>query len=528
MPSFTRIAVAVLSAAALGLAGCSARRPSPALVAELDRAQTLLEAGCYRCLEEALDTYVRASAAPRAPAPLKVNAFRTAILLLARSRELGLPEARPLERARALAAALPPPRANAPGLLALPAEAYFAAFDLMTGEVTSYSPDEREARSRDRSALLPRDGTPAAARTALTPAIDTDIVADYLALAVDCDDARARRELKADAALARHDVPLMRFRLAACGLAPAQFTALPAADARWKETEFFLGRIQMTRYPSPDISAAAEHFQAAHEAFPEATAFTLALGNARNSLAEYDPALQLFDEVLQAYPTHRDALLGRVMSLSYLSRFNDAIASATRMIELGTYHMGDAYYWRAWNRYNLRLLDAAWSDVEDATKLMVNTAVYTLAGYIAYARRELDTAIDRFAHAYKLDKTNCEAASAEGLVHVDKEAWTLAAPRFAAAIGCFADAAAQGRKDLSATEAADLSPSVKARRIETVQKRIETAEHRRAQSAFNAASAYARAGQKAEAVATVDIAAEHPLLREKAVALKAAIEKLPN
>ena len=523
----------VLVAVTITATACATRRPSPALIADLDRARGLVEAGCYECLSEALAAYERVAVAPRAPQAARHGAFRAAILLLVRSRELGLPEAVPMARARSLAAALPLPaevpagtRGLEPPLLS--PDVYFAAFDLITGEVTGYPHEEREKRSRDRSALWPRDATPPAARTALTAALAADIAADYLALAIDCDDARARKELKAQAALSRHDVPLMRFRLAACGLAPAQFTALPASDARWKETSFFLGRMEMARYPTPDVGIAAEHFQAAHDAFPDSTAITLALANARNSLTEYESALQLFDSVLLVFPIHRDALLGRVMSLSYLSRYYDAIATATRMIELGTYYMGDAYYWRAWNRYNVHQLDAAWDDAERATKLMVNTAVYTLSGYIAYARKELDIAINRFARAYQLDNTNCEAVSAEGLVHVDKEVWTAAAAKFSAAIGCFADAAQQGRRDLALAESADVAPAVKSRRIATAQKRIDTAEHRRAQSAFNSASAHARAGQKAEAAAMVDIAAEHPLLREKAIALKAAIEKLPN
>jgi tetratricopeptide (TPR) repeat protein len=512
--------------AALG-AGCAARGPSPQQIAQLERAHSLIEAGCYECLREALEIYERAAAAPRAPRAARVGAFQSAMLLLVRSRELGLPEEPARERARTLAAALgrsEDREVTAP----LAPEASFAAFDLLTGEVTGYPHEEREKRARERQALWPRDAAPPAARTSLTPSLASDIVADYLGLAVDCDDARARKDLKAESALARHDVPLMRFRLAACGLAPAQFTALGAADARWKETEFFLGRIEMTRYPAPDVGKAAEHFEVAHAAFPASTAFTLALANARNALTEYDTALTLFDEILQVYPIHRDALLGRVMSLSYLARYYDAIATATRMIELGTYHMGDAYYWRAWNRYNIQQLDPAWDDVERATKLMVNTAVYTLAGYIAYARRELDTAIDRFVRAYQLDNTNCEAVSAEGLVHIDKEAWATAAPRFFTAIGCFASAAAQARRDHARIESEDMAPRLKERRLATLQKRIETAEHRRAQSAFNAASAYARAGQKALAVAAVDIAAEHSLLKEKALALKTAIEKLPN
>jgi tetratricopeptide (TPR) repeat protein len=253
---------------------------------------------------------------------------------------------------------------------------------------------------------------------------------------------------------------------------------------------------------------------------------TLALGNARNALEEHDVALALFDAILETQPAHREALLGRLLSLSYLRRHYDAVRTATQMIDLGTYHMGDAYYWRAWNRYQVHELPLAWNDVEAATKLMVNTAVYTLAGFIAYAQRELDTAIDRLVRAFKMDNTNCEAVWTEGMVHVDKQQWNEASARFTTAVGCFGTDAQAARDAIATAQNSTWSPSVKARRIATAQKRADSSEHRRAQSAFNAASSYLRLARKAEALGHVDIAAEHPLLKDKAAALRVTIEKL--
>jgi tetratricopeptide (TPR) repeat protein len=302
---------------------------------------------------------------------------------------------------------------------------------------------------------------------------------------------------------------------------------LRQADARWTDTLFFEGRAEMSRFPSPDVGRAVTLFQSAHEAFPASDAITLALGHANNALEVFDQALALFDSVLAARPTHRDALLGRLLSLSYLRRHYDAIRNATQMIGLGMYHMGDAYYWRAWNRYQVHDLPNAWSDVEEARKLMVNTAVYTLAGFIAYAQRELDTAIDRLDRAYRMDNTNCEAAWTEGMVHVDKEAWDRSSDRFTIAAGCFLADAKAARDAITTVENSTSSEADKARRMATARKRAESSEHRHAQSAFNAASSYLRLGKKAEALGYVDLAANHPLLKDKALALRVTIEKLP-
>jgi tetratricopeptide (TPR) repeat protein len=509
----------------LTLAGCASRRPSPQLVAELGQAHSLTAAGCYRCLEQALATFERVAAAPNAPSDASRAAFDTAILLVVRSRELGLADHAALDRARALAANLP---ASA---LAFSAEVYFDALRLVSGELTGFSPEERERRGKERRTLWSTDGTVPPARAALSAYLETDVVAQYLALTIDCEDAEARKTLDTDAIVARHPLPLMRFRAALCartsdGLTTA-LAALRETDPRWVDTYFFEGSREMTRYPTPDVGRAAELFARAHTAFPDSAAITLALAHAQNALSEYQAALALFDQILAAEPEHRDALLGRVLSLSYLDRHADAIRAATQLIDLGMYHQGDAFYWRAWNRYRVHLLPAAWDDVTHATRLMVNTSVFTLAGFIAYARQWPETAIARLEEAYRLDATNCDAVWTEALVHVDKEDWTPASRRFVTAKTCFAETARQARRDIAAANSADWAEALKARRIAAAQKRLETAEHRLAQAAYNAAGAYARLAQKTEALIYLDRAAEHPLLKEKAAALRVSIDKLP-
>jgi tetratricopeptide (TPR) repeat protein len=158
---------------------------------------------------------------------------------------------------------------------------------------------------------------------------------------------------------------------------------------------------------------------------------------------------------------------------------------------------------------------------------MVNTSVHTLAGFIAYAQQRLDVAIERLVEAYRLDATNCEAVWTEALVHVDEQNWTPASARFAMAVTCFAGTAEQARRDIAVAQAAKWAESLKARRIAAAQKRLDTANHRHAQAAYNAAGSYARLSQKAEALTYLDLAAAHPLLKEKAAALRVSVDKLP-
>ena len=506
---------------AFGLTACAARGPSRATLAEIGSAEMTLRDGCFRCLEEALVTFERLAAAPRPLTRARRGAFEASLLLAIRAKELGLDAAPFMSRARAHAEQI-----GTPELTVVPPAAYLEAAELVAGELSGVDPELRQLRMRRPR---PRaDTTPPPARAALETARLSDLVAEYLALAIDCDDVVPRSEIKFDEVRSRHrNAPIIRFRLGVCGQT-ALLAPLRQADARWADTLFFEGRREMATRPIADVAKAAELFAAARTEFTESDAITLALAGARNALSEYESALKLYDLVLSEEPTHRDALLGRVMSLSYLNRHTEAIASATRMIDLGTWHIGDAYYWRAWNRYHIYALESGWADIEAATKLLVNTSVYTLAGFIAYARKESDTAIDRFDRAFAMDNTNCEAVWSAGLVHVEQETWPPAAAKFSRAMSCFASGAAQARTEIEETERATFSDAIKTRRIAAAQKRVETSEHRKAQAAFNAASSYLRLGQKAEALGHIDVAAEHPLLKEKAATLKPTIEKMPR
>ena len=100
-------------------------------------------------------------------------------------------------------------------------------------------------------------------------------------------------------------------------------------------------------------------------------------------------------------------------------------------------------------------------------------------------------------------------------------------------MACFITAAASLRQNRTRVEAQIASRGTPATDRETrVMDRFtrdaDNAEEKSAQSAFNAAQCYARTGGKRMALNLVDVAIAHPRMREKAEALKAAIEKLPQ
>ena len=171
-----------------------------------------------------------------------------------------------------------------------------------------------------------------------------DLVATYAALAIDCESQRLIESVDVTALMAIYqNVPLMRFRVARCGRPPlaAPLIALRAADPRWNDTLFWEARRAVTGSPQLgiDLTGAIQLYGEGRAAFPNSIAMTMAWANTNMSAEEFEAALSGFDHVLLTFPDHRDALSGRMQSLSYLMRHPDAIATATRILDLGTWHM---------------------------------------------------------------------------------------------------------------------------------------------------------------------------------------------
>jgi tetratricopeptide (TPR) repeat protein len=496
----------------IALAACAPKviEPSAEVLAELAKADTLLRDGCYTCLQDALTLYQRHHHAQ--------GTFDAALLLGIRAKELGIVGDAPAfvpssARDRALA----------------------SAAELIVGELSGLDPVQRAAAGERRKQPTATDNP---SRRALDPMFTSDLAATYVALAIDCESPALIESVDVEALLRTYEsVPLMQFRLARCGQPPLAepLLALRKFDPRWNDTLLWEGRraIAGSVGGGIDLSQVIALYGEGRAAFPKSLALNMAWANANLSAEEFEPALGGFDGVLAEFPDHRDALIGKVQALSYLLRHADGVATATRLIDLGTWHIGDAFYWRAWNRYHLKEYETAWADVENAIRGVANARVYMLAGLIAYARTELPTAEERFDRAYQLDSSACDALWMSGLVSIDRTDLGTAAPKFTKAMTCFISVAASLRQNRAQVEQAIANRGTPAteretRTMERFTRDADGADEKSAFSAFNAAQCYARTGGRGMALNLVDVAIAHPKMEEKAKALKAAIEKLPK
>ena len=123
--------------------------------------------------------------------------------------------------------------------------------------------------------------------------------------------------------------------------------------------EFFLGQHALQQ---EDAALAEFHYQRAHDAWPAWPAPALALAEVARIVEDYEASLPFYDAALALVPDQRDALLGKARSLSYLDRSPEALPLLDRLIEMGRWHLAEAHFWRAWNRFNLAEIEAARAD----------------------------------------------------------------------------------------------------------------------------------------------------------------------
>jgi tetratricopeptide (TPR) repeat protein len=408
-----RIAVLI----ACVLPACAHRPPPPvspnaAAVARLASADAQLRAGCFDCLVSAYREYEALRATPLVSAAATDGAVQAAALAGVRERELGAEDGGYFERAR--------DTARAAAGWAVPLD-IADSLPVRGGGVRAVNPVIPDAElARMQAAYRNKD----AWTSQLRARADHDALSAYLWVAYSCEYTpsaeRALESWLADVPSWR-DTPLVAFKAATCGGADrASLDGLLRADPRFVEINYFLGLAETLR---GKLDLAIGHLQHAFDWRPRWPAVTTALANDYIALEEFDRATEFFDRTLAVVPQSADALLGKAKALTYAGHYDDALATLDSLLALQRWYVGDARYWRAWNELQLGRLDDAWDDVELAAKLLVNSDVPKLAGIIAYRRRQVDVAREKFELARERNGDDCEIGYYLGLVLAEQGTW---------------------------------------------------------------------------------------------------------
>lgn len=470
----TRIAVLFVIGVLFG--ACTARpavqvEPANARAAEID---ALLPRGCYTCLEAA-STLAADSGSAEA-------AFETALLLALRSKELGLPASPWLERAQGRMPMGSDWTVYLEIAMAAPADPLSGDRDQLLSEAAT--------RRRPRAVLEEW-------RRRLVSGPGSDIFRKYLELSLVCSPILYDQRDAAVAGILQMagDVPLLQYRAGICG-ETSLLKIVHQHDPDFVDVHLELARAALQR-ERPDYDEALTRFQSARAAFPRSATISASIGNLHQEREEWADALEAYDATLALVSSHRDALLGKTISLSHVSQHHAAIRSASALLELGNWFTSDAYYWRAWNEYRLDLVSEARADIDRAKALTVTPPTLVLSGIIAWREKRLELAEREFEGALKLDFGQCEAASYLGGVRGEREQWIESLASFEHAEQCFDLSIEARRKAVAELREAATSPQAMSRQIASHERAIADAEMRRAEAARNIATIRRQAGVNA-------------------------------
>ncbi len=521
-----RLVALLTTAAALGvllLTACGGSR-RPSLATQLLIADGLAAEGCYRCLDEAVVRYFGLPPARGQVARANdTKLFRALILLALREKELGLDPAPRLTQAGLLVTRTTTPAA---------AREQVKWAELVPGNPSALPRDVAEA---ERARLLPLSDE-LAQRFARAAAM-TDPLDVYLNVSLACSPVfQLKMPDPAVVAAPAATHPIVQWRLAICGRSHEDaLRAFVERQPRYVEADYWRGRYRVMAgrgsgtsiVLSSDPAArreARQRMHAALQAIPASLAIAYDLAGVTRVTSPRD-ALPLYERVTRAQPRHHEAWLGQGICLTYLDRPGDAIAAFTTVIELGQGVVGDAFYWRAWNRHALGELDAAWADTEAARTTIYNTDVLTLAGRIAFDQKALDTAKPLLEKAFELSDANCVAAWYLGLVHSTQERWIVGGDTFTKAEACYRAEIDRIRHEQQLAAATEVEEAVRVERQAAADASMRRAERQAALSAYNAAFNLVRGGEPERSRPLLDRAVQHPEVSDRARELRAFVDR---
>jgi tetratricopeptide (TPR) repeat protein len=463
--------------------------PGPTPTERLAAADRLVRAGCLDCLLDAYREYQSLRSSATTGNTATMGAIRAGALIALRQRELGMVDEGYLTAAKELASSTQGLPAWITGTLDV--------VDVLPPSIGGVTRRPSSDADLEKIGVMRRNS--AAYQKLLHDFSEVDELSAYAWVSLACG-AIEMRDVKTSEIFASvstfSDTSLLAFKEATCrGINAERLVAIAAAEPRFVETAYLLGLTEIARRK---LDEADTQFDRAYAWHPRWPALTLSMGNVAMTGEEFEKAERLYRETLAADPRAADALLGQVKALTYLGRAADAIAAVDRLLG-ERWNLGEARYWRALNENQLSRYDEAWSDIEEAAKLLINAEVPKLAGIIAYRREQLDTSRAKFEESRQRDSKDCETAFYLGVVLSDQRAWVRAADILREAVSCIESAEQEAIRDIATIREATDPPERKARQIARREQRIADGRRMIATSWYNTAVAYYSLSRKDEA-----------------------------
>ena len=489
----------IVLVAALAVTGCALRRQQAQQLAQAD---ALFARGCYRCLQKAFTIYDTLRQAGYQPANTSARAFDTAILLAAREKELAMEADGWITTAEGLAAA-----ATKAPIAGAKAQVYV---EILRALPWAAGRHDRDFRNNALITVGPVIDALERWDTALGPPETRSLVATYLMASARCafTPAREQESLTFERLAPAHaSTPLMQYVAGSCHADLRQHLDALASDADFHEVTFQLGRLRLYRGGATVHTDARVLLEAARAGLPEAVAPTYLLAGVLSGLGEYEACAAMYGEVVKTGGARRESMLSRTICLTHAAKRQDAIETATGLIDSPGVLRGEAFFWRAWNKYHLKQLQPARDDVEQAKTLVKDADVFALSGFIAYDMQQKDYAYTEFAEAHRRARTYCVAVFYQGLIDSEKDRWPTAVDRYTVATRCYESSVRRLESDLRGAHALEMDNPTRQRRIDNLTQAVDAEKLQVAKAAYNVAYSYGRAGEMAKGVPFAEKAA---------------------
>lgn len=301
------------------------------------------------------------------------------------------------------------------------------------------------------------------------------------------------------------------------------FESLLDEESRFQEIHLFLGE---SAYEGKKLLTAERHFRKAYDIIPKSLSLLVYLAGIHFALEEYDESIGFYEEALRLAPEYREALLGKGICLGYMGKHEYAILVLKKLVEMGRYYQGEAYFWLAWNLNELEQIEEAEENVKKTENYLVgDVGVLALQGIISFKLGKLAEAEAYLKQALILQNNHCESIYYLAKIDVHREDWEKSGANFEKAAFCYRGLEAGLGARIEEIEKSSMSLERKAKLILKKRAQLRQAAVTKATCFYNGAAGYFNCGMADKALVFAAYAAQDEAFADKAEEL---IKKIEN
>jgi tetratricopeptide (TPR) repeat protein len=294
-------------------------------------------------------------------------------------------------------------------------------------------------------------------------------------------------------------------------------------EPKFAEVHLFLGELA---YEGKKLLSAEGQFRKAYKIFPKSLSVLVFLAGIHFALEEYDESIGFYEDALRLAPEYREALLGKAICLGYMEKHEYAMLVLKKLIDLGRYYMGEAYFWLAWNQNELEMIEDAQRNVNRTEDYLVgDVGVLALQGVIAYKLGKLNEAEAYLNQALILQNNHCDSIYYMAKIDVLREDWENSGTHYEKAGFCYSCLERALEARIKEIEKSPMSLERKAKQILRKKAQLRKITLTKATCFYNGAAGYFNCGLENKALVFAAYAAQDEAFTVQAEEL---IKKIEN